>query len=329
MLSIIIPVYNSEKYLKKCVDSILAQSFTDFELILIDDGSDDRSPVICDSYSAADARVRVVHTANGGVSTARNTGLDMARGDHVMFIDSDDWIEPDFCKNSMQQAERADLVIGGYVMIDKNGKKEFSPGNRTLCFPEQINESFDELYESNSLNTPVSKVYKRGILRDQHFDTAVALGEDFLFNLEYLSKCTKIITSHEVGYVYNCMNEGSATRRLRDNDVDQIVFLYRKGKQFLRTYCSDAVESVALKKRLCLNGINLIQLICYSDKTAEEKRTMTEKLLKSKDFIEACQQNYNLPFKYDFPRKLCARGNWNGLQCFFWAKGRINSLRER
>ena len=94
-ISVIVPVYNVEKYLHRCVDSILAQTFNDFELLLIDDGSKDKSGAICDEYAAKDSRVRVFHKENGGVSSARNLGLENAKGDWIIFIDSDDWIADD------------------------------------------------------------------------------------------------------------------------------------------------------------------------------------------------------------------------------------------
>lgn len=117
-ISVIVPVYKAEKYLHKCVDSLLAQTFTDFELLLIDDGSPDRSGVICDEYAALDCRVRVFHKANGGVSSARQTGLDNARGEYVIHADPDDWVESDMLEALYRKAkaENADMVICDFFM---------------------------------------------------------------------------------------------------------------------------------------------------------------------------------------------------------------------
>ena len=98
MITVIVPIYNSSSFLDKCISSVLSQSYADFELLLINDGSTDNSGEICDSYAQKDSRVRVIHKINGGVSSARNIGLDEAKGEWITFVDSDDWVHEDFCK---------------------------------------------------------------------------------------------------------------------------------------------------------------------------------------------------------------------------------------
>ena len=115
-ISIIVPVYNSEKYLGACIDSILSQYFRDFELILVDDGSRDSSPHICDDYTQKDSRVKVIHKENGGVSAARNDGLDIAKGEYVTFIDSDDWVERDYL-STLSNYRNYDIVFFSHRMI--------------------------------------------------------------------------------------------------------------------------------------------------------------------------------------------------------------------
>ena len=125
MISIIVPVYNTEPYLPQCLDSILAQTYTDLEILLIDDGSTDRCGEICNQYAARDPRIRVFHTENRGLSAARNLGLDQAKGDYIGFVDSDDWIEPDMYEVLLQKAEetKADIVECG-VYLEYPGKTE-------------------------------------------------------------------------------------------------------------------------------------------------------------------------------------------------------------
>ena len=123
LLSIIVPVYKVENYLQKCIDSILAQTFTDFELILVEDGSPDGCPALCDAAAAKDARIRVLHQKNGGLSAARNAGLDVARGEWIGFVDSDDYIAPEMYETLYKavQSTGADLALCDYAAVDEAG----------------------------------------------------------------------------------------------------------------------------------------------------------------------------------------------------------------
>lgn len=123
-ISVIVPVYNVEKYLRRCIDSILAQTFTDFELLLIDDGSKDNSGDICDGYAMKDERVRVFHKKNGGVSSARNLGLDNAKGEWVSFVDADDYLDNCYYNNFLSFHDISDIVFTGFIIIKGNKKKK-------------------------------------------------------------------------------------------------------------------------------------------------------------------------------------------------------------
>ena len=123
MISVIVPVYKVEPWLGECVDSILGQTFRDFELILVDDGSPDNCPAICDEYARADSRVRVIHKENGGLSSARNAGLDMARGEYISFVDSDDWIHPEMLETMVSKLRQtdSDMAICGVESVYTDG----------------------------------------------------------------------------------------------------------------------------------------------------------------------------------------------------------------
>ena len=114
-ISIIVPVYNAEKYLRRCIDSILSQSFTDFELILIDDGSTDLSPQICDEYASRDNRIKLIYKKNAGVSAARNDGLDIAQGEFITFVDSDDWVDERYLE-CLYKNKKYNYVIGTFIV---------------------------------------------------------------------------------------------------------------------------------------------------------------------------------------------------------------------
>lgn len=138
-ISVIVPVYNVEKYLSRCIESILSQTFTDFELLLIDDGSTDRSGEICDEYAKKDTRIRVFHTKNRGVSAARNLGLDNAKGEWISFVDSDDWVENDYLKSLFNDnfltENKCVICESVYVDFEKYNRKRFILPDVILVIP--------------------------------------------------------------------------------------------------------------------------------------------------------------------------------------------------
>lgn len=205
-ISVIVPVYNAEKYLHRCIDSILAQTFTDFELLLIDDGSKDRSGAICDEYAKKDSRVRVFHKKNGGVSSARNVGLDNAEGEWVAFIDSDDYISPDYFNDAIIYSSY-DLITISFQEVgaasSKNGCKE------TIIY-ELHKNAFDILNFSpnDKIHTPFlsscTHLLKKDIIEKSgiRFNQKLRYGEDTLFIITYLQHCAKIIQLPQVYYYY-------------------------------------------------------------------------------------------------------------------------------
>ena len=203
-ISVIVPVYNTEQYLRRCIDSVLAQTYQDFELLLIDDGSKDSSGAICDEYAAQDARVRVFHKENGGVSSARNMGLDNAQGEWITFVDADDYIEENFLK-SFEGNLDADLVVGNSFVLNEhsNERKEL---NRILSGKnENIKDFLNTNLQELICRTPWGKLYRANIIADLRFNENMRLGEDTLFNLCYFRRITNISVQCNVlrsSYVY-------------------------------------------------------------------------------------------------------------------------------
>lgn len=207
VISVVVPVYNTEKYLHRCVDSILAQTFTDFELLLIDDGSQDESGNICDSYVCLDSRVRVFHKTNGGVSSARNLGLDKARGEWVTFCDSDDWAFSSWLQNFINEFELGvELICQGFKKISM-GKCDESAVlpvvDRESTLP--INETIYYISEAKMLGYVWNKIFKKDIIRRFKiiFDEDLKFREDEIFVLEYAQHITKAKSVVSIGYVYN------------------------------------------------------------------------------------------------------------------------------
>ena len=211
-VSIIVPVYQVEKYLRQCIDSILAQTFTDFELILVDDGSKDRSGTICDEYAGIDGRVRVIHKENGGLSDARNTGLERAVGKYFMFVDSDDYIASTMVEhlyNSIQ-SERADIAICNFCHVfDKKEKKDFS----TDIKAEVLRGKEIFYYRKNDRSygfwtVAWNKLYKRETFRNIRFRFGKYHEDEFWANDIYQMDI-RVVTIPECLYYY----------RQRDNSI--------------------------------------------------------------------------------------------------------------
>ena len=206
-VSLIVPVYNAEKAVQRCIDSILNQEFRDLELLLIDDGSKDDSPRILDEAAAKDDRVRVVHKPNSGVSDTRNKGIELARGEFIQFLDADDWIPQDSTKMLVRTAreKNADLVVGEFYRVvgDKLSRKGSIETDEVLSreeYAEFMKISPADYYYGVIWN----KLYRRDIINQHHvrMNPEVSFCEDFIFNLEYVLHCERIAALQLPVYYY-------------------------------------------------------------------------------------------------------------------------------
>ena len=205
-LSVIVPVYQVAPYLGKCVASILGQTFSDFEVLLVDDGSTDGSGAICDALAEQDARVRVIHKANGGVSSARNAGLDAARGRYIGFVDADDWIEPAFYEKLVRNMEahpEADVCIGGISDVRADGSVHLhfqKKLERQMLAPES---AMKLVGERNRLSCyTVDNIYRRELLHGIRFVEQIHFGEDLIFIMEVYRKSRAMFYDPSPMYYY-------------------------------------------------------------------------------------------------------------------------------
>ena len=198
VVSVIIPVYNTKRYLSRCFGSLLNQSFTDFELVLVDDGSTDGSGEAYDAYAQKDSRIRVYHQENGGVSSARNLGLDHATGDWIYFVDSDDEVLPDGIQTLVNCiSDEVDIVMGGHVDVDENGVP-FEVDERVEVILSK-KQSLVSLYGGYGSYYPYCgylwmRLLRRRVIQEHHllFDPAIAIKEDTLFLTQYVCKSNGI-----------------------------------------------------------------------------------------------------------------------------------------
>lgn len=210
MISVIVPVYNTEKYLHRCIDSVLAQTFPDFELLLIDDGSTDSSGAICDEYAAKDGRVRVFHKENGGVSSARNLGLDNAQGEWITFVDSDDYLESQYLQRFDINNANVDFHC---AHIQVEGWDEW----QSIPLKDKIWDDFPKFLTENlrRLNFPFAKLFRLSIIRRENirFDVQIRYGEDTLFVYSYLCNANCAQSYSFDLYHYVCENSNSLSKK--------------------------------------------------------------------------------------------------------------------
>jgi glycosyltransferase involved in cell wall biosynthesis len=256
-ISIIVPVYNTEKYLKKCIESILQQTFIDFELILIDDGSTDFSGIICDTYREHDERVKVIHKKNGGVAAARNTGLLIAKGGYISFIDSDDWIDCEFYSYILKYMNKnvdIDICVSG---MKREGHDNYTSWSLKRGKKQVLTniEAVKSMLEQELFRWELcDKVYQRKLFINYSFDETLSMGEDFASNWYLFHKAQSILYYPIFGYHYRMRND-SVTHLSYNGDrifldaLNKVMDDYDKmddtmQKYMLRWYVTDIMKNI-------------------------------------------------------------------------------------
>lgn len=237
--SIIIPVYNSAPYLNKCIDSIFNQSYSDFELILIDDGSTDNSYDICKEYAKHHENIIVVHQENSGPSIARNHGIQISKGDYILFVDSDDWVSKDYF-SVLDKAIKTnpDMVFfGGIHLSDNKRIKKLYP-ERNLAGKSNITKFFtDNYYEADS-HSCANKVFSSSLIKENNisFPLNTVVEEDLIFILKAIEYSTKAISISEAIYFYNRRSSGSVTTKYNPKKFECKVSAYVIEESFAKSW---------------------------------------------------------------------------------------------
>lgn len=239
-VSIIVPVYKAEVFLHKCITSIINQSFKDWECILVDDGSPDCSGIICDDYSSKDSRIRVIHKKNGGVSSARNVGIDNANGRWICFVDSDDYVSPDYLSVMLEQAIADDI----FVMVSFDNNK--SVGEGLVRGEQMIKKYFSSPLEQ--LSAPYCKLFNRDILIKSNiiFEQGIHMGEDALFTLKYLGQINAVAyKDYPDLYFYNRDSGGLSTKYYSFSSEYKCFILW---KRYLEEFVSKNAPQMHLEQ---------------------------------------------------------------------------------
>lgn len=322
MVSVIVPVYKAEATIEKCVHSILANSVS-LELILVDDGSPYRSGAVCDQLAAGDSRVKVLHKENGGVGSARNTGMAMATGRYLVFVDADDTISADMYGPMVQKAEEtgADCVICNIVNLYTTHKVAVSHvfGDQVIAGAGQIHERIilplitPGHADAALMQSPVNKLYRRDVIQQHDLRFShLPYAEDWLFNIEYFMHSKTAAFIKDYSYFYDRTTEGSLSKSWRKDSFPNTVWIQNKLAQlFPERYPQEEL-------RLGVLGIQEECLRNYAYFCgARGFWTYASQLFLNKELIGTYRVLAQLPLRYRFP-KICILNNWGKAYCL-WA----------
>ena len=299
-VSIIVPVYNTEKYLHQCIDSILAQTYTDLEIILVDDGSPDNSGEICDEYAAKDARVRVFHIENGGVSNARNYGLDRISGECVMFVDSDDLVKPDYCRIMVDAMQKTDArIVTCLHMSGKTHSVEEFDWLKTKDVPYQTISLDTYRYTNKYAHSIIwGGLYRADLIGNLRFTQDLFVGEDTLFFAQLLKKARQLTFVEEELYYYRYLDTSLAHAQYNARQSTEITAWERVCDVFadesddFRNECYAALALRCAKKycRAVGTGFANKELIRSFYRKSFNYKKITSDLVSSR-----CWRRLNLP----------------------------------
>ena len=238
LISVIVPIYNVEEYLPRCIDSIINQTYKNLEIILVDDGSPDNCPKICDEYAKKDTRIKVIHKQNGGVSSARNAGLDNATGSYISFVDSDDWIDQKLYELLVNVATKnqSEMVCSGFVdcYVDSNKQIIRCPNSNTVVFTdEQILDNYYNQYFPQ-FTVPWAKLYKSTIFTDLRYNKMIYEDSEILFKIIHKVKSVTIIAFS--GYYYQKRNHGLVNGEIKKTMVDSLKILCKNRVSDIEIY---------------------------------------------------------------------------------------------
>lgn len=268
-VSIVIPVYNVEQYLRRCIDSVLSQSYTDYEMILVDDGSTDTSGQICDEYSE-DSRIHVIHKANEGAGAARNTGIEIATGDYITFIDSDDYIAECYLEKMIQAAERtqSDIVQCGYLYGDKTAYSFVKESEQVI--KPVILDSHEVFRTRDAKIIICAKLYKTILFEGIRYPKVSIHDDEFVtYKLLYKAKRTALIA---IPYYYYYKSPNSIMREKKVFYPDNFIQAYEERIRFFEAKGEQELVLISYKERCVRLMLFLAQ--CYGERENQNDKKM-------------------------------------------------------
>ncbi len=306
IISAIVPIYNSEKYLEACIDSILAQTFTDFELILIDDGSTDSSGIICDRYAQKDNRVVVIHKENAGVSAARNDGINLAKGEYITFVDSDDYIDNDMFKIFCTNVNNNDIVICGLNFVFEGYTESYAMRSiGTIDAKEFLTNYFVSGSKNFILSGPVNKLFKTKIIKENKilFKSDITVLEDGLFVVDFFKYAKNVGTVPQCCYQY-IQRSNSAVSKYHKSNLNAMSSFYEGIKELINVHSIDTYEINAyIDEFFYARYIDSIRQVCITQEMEDLEKLYVIKQHLSSDlhkriFFTKCKTSLKKKIRY-------------------------------
>ena len=287
MISVIVPVYKVESFIRRCVDSILSQSFDDFEVILVDDGSPDKCGAICDEYKDKDPRVVSLHKENGGLSSARNSGIEIARGEYLCFVDSDDWLDKDYLTRLYELMSGSGADMSACALCD--APEGFPPPDNKKGLGERIivnDLMLHAISEDTFAGFACNKLFKTRLIIENglRFDETIFNGEDLPFVVEYLKYCNKAAYTGDELYFYNVRPGSITTTRGFSRRAFTII---RSREHVLKTLSEYAPECVDIERAAYIIHLAKMKYLLddLKDEYPEEYSEIKEKIKQNKKSI--------------------------------------------
>ena len=280
-ISVIIPVYNTEKYLHECISSVINQTYNNLEIILINDGSQDFSGAICDDYAKQDSRIKVIHKENGGVSSARNEGLKLASGDYIAYLDSDDSIEPNMYEVLLKAAleKDVDIISCNYMNIQKDKPLVLNRGiDKSEYEGDDVLYSF---FKYSILSSAIwNKLYKRNTVKNLYFDVRFSMAEDVLYNFFAFKK------SRKIAYVNSPLHR----RNVREGSLTTMYFNERyfhsiKARQIIVETLQGSQHEEAARYFLLKRSVDILNRIIVTGQFKEKKHEIIAEIKENKELI--------------------------------------------
>lgn len=297
LISVIVPIYKVEEYLPQCIDSIINQTYKNLEIILVDDGSPDRCPQICDEYAAKDSRIKVIHQKNGGLSAARNAGLDIATGEYIAFVDSDDWLEIDMYRTLLVLLERYDADIAECAHKKSNILEDTANSFNDISEKESLFDSYASIM--NNIVTEESipdlrfevwdKLFKVSVISNTRFKVG-QIYEDLYFDREVLKRCSRLVHTNYIGYNYRVNREGSTVTFFNEKKLCKFSEINEYVKEFENEEEFDIAQN--FRTFGCASAIDLF----YSSKKHSGSRASRKEIYKH--FLHFVKGIRPLPLSY-------------------------------